>query len=103
MQPTNRQALFIISFISFALVGFALYLQHSLEMRPCPLCVIQRYFFLGIGLAALWLWLSERATAGVDAARRAVFERRPGAAVRPSWRMAPVLVIALIPLLANWS
>lgn len=53
MQPTNRQALFIISFISFALVGFALYLQHSLEMRPCPLCVIQRYFFLGIGLAAL--------------------------------------------------
>jgi disulfide bond formation protein DsbB len=22
-------------------------------MRPCPLCVIQRYFFLGIGLAAL--------------------------------------------------
>lgn len=53
MQPTNRQVLYAISFISFALIAVALYLQHVAEMRPCPLCVIQRYAFLGIGVASL--------------------------------------------------
>jgi hypothetical protein len=57
----------------------------------------------GIGLAALWLWLSERAAGGVAAARRAVLERLPATAIQPSWRTAPVLVIALIPLFANWT
>jgi len=52
-MPTNRQVLFAISLISFALIGFALYLQHAMEMRPCPLCVIQRYLFLAIGVCAL--------------------------------------------------
>lgn len=52
-MPTNRQVLFAISLISFALIGFALYLQHVMEMRPCPLCVIQRYLFLAIGVCAL--------------------------------------------------
>ncbi|OON59469.1 disulfide bond formation protein B [Massilia sp. KIM] len=50
---TSRQVLFAIASISFALIAFALYLQHILHMLPCPLCVIQRYAFLGIGLAAL--------------------------------------------------
>jgi hypothetical protein len=57
----------------------------------------------GIGLAALWLWLSERAANGVDAARRAVLERLTPTSIRPSWNTAPILVIALIPLFANWS
>ncbi|MDY0974362.1 disulfide bond formation protein B [Massilia sp. CFBP9012] len=52
-MPTNRQILFAISSISFALIAVALYLQHSMEMRPCPLCVIQRYMFLAIGVCAL--------------------------------------------------
>lgn len=50
---TSRQVLYAIASISFALIAFALYLQHILHMLPCPLCVIQRYAFLGIGLAAL--------------------------------------------------
>ena len=53
MLPTNRQVLYAISSISFALIAIALYLQHVSEMRPCPLCVIQRYAFLGIGVASL--------------------------------------------------
>lgn len=65
MHPTNRQVLFAISLISFALIGFALYLQHSLEMRPCPLCVIQRYFFLVVGVAALVGALSGKITGSV--------------------------------------
>lgn len=53
MQPSNRQVLYAISLTSFALIAAALYLQHVSQMRPCPLCVIQRYAFLGIGVASL--------------------------------------------------
>lgn len=34
------------------LLGFALYLQIVKDMLPCPLCVAQRYAFVGIALAA---------------------------------------------------
>jgi hypothetical protein len=58
----------------------------------------------GIGLAALWLWLSQRVAAGAAAARMALFERgTPLTALRPSVKTAPILVLALIPLFANWT
>ena len=53
MLPTSRQVLFAVSSICFALIAVALYLQHIMEMRPCPLCVIQRYLFLAVGIASL--------------------------------------------------
>jgi disulfide bond formation protein DsbB len=52
-MPTSRNALLAIAAISIALVGAALYLQHVKDMLPCPLCVIQRYLFLGIAIFAL--------------------------------------------------
>ena len=63
-MPTNRQVLFAISLICFALIGFALYLQHAMEMRPCPLCVIQRYMFLAIGMCTLAGAVSGKIRAG---------------------------------------
>jgi disulfide bond formation protein DsbB len=48
-MPSSRNILLAIAAISIALVGAALYLQHAKDMLPCPLCVIQRYLFLGIG------------------------------------------------------
>ena len=48
-----RTLLTSIGLTCFALIGVALYLQHSLDMMPCPLCVIQRYAFLFAGLFAL--------------------------------------------------
>jgi disulfide bond formation protein DsbB len=52
-MPNSRQSLIIISLVSLALVGAALYLQHAKDMLPCPLCVIQRYLFIGVGIFSL--------------------------------------------------
>ncbi|HSJ24760.1 MAG TPA: DUF2723 domain-containing protein [Longimicrobiales bacterium] len=56
----------------------------------------------GVGLAAVWLWLSERMDAMADGMRESVFDRLADT-VRPSMKAAPILAIALIPLFANWS
>lgn len=50
---SNRNVLLAIAFVSFGMIGAAMYLQHVLFLMPCPLCVIQRYLFIAIGLAAL--------------------------------------------------
>ena len=62
--PTSRQILFAISSICFALIGVALYLQHAHDMLPCPLCVIQRYMFLGVGVASLVAAISGKVREG---------------------------------------
>jgi len=36
-----------------ALLGFALYVEHGMFMLPCPLCMLQRFFFVGMGLLGL--------------------------------------------------
>lgn len=36
-----------------ALLGFALYVEHGMFMLPCPLCVLQRFFFVGMGVLGL--------------------------------------------------
>lgn len=53
----------IVAVISFGLIGVALYLQHQLGWAPCPLCVIQRYLFILLGLICIvCLVLPGRAT-----------------------------------------
>ena len=52
-MPTNRQFLIAIALACFALIGAAMYLQHALNMLPCPRCVIQRYAFIIAGIFAL--------------------------------------------------
>ncbi|MGH8853448.1 MAG: disulfide bond formation protein B [Telluria sp.] len=64
MLPTSRQILFAISSICFALIAVALYLQHVEQMLPCPLCVIQRYLFLAIGVTSLVAAISGKIRAG---------------------------------------
>ncbi len=49
-MKTSKPVLLAVGFISIALVGFALYLQHVEEQMPCPLCVIQRYAFIALAL-----------------------------------------------------
>ncbi|MBC3885570.1 disulfide bond formation protein B [Undibacterium griseum] len=52
-MPAFRPALLAVSVICLTLLGVALYLQIVELMLPCPLCVLQRYAFLCIGLFSL--------------------------------------------------
>ncbi len=36
-----------------ALLAFGLYLQHVVGLEPCPMCIVQRYAFVGVGALAL--------------------------------------------------
>jgi len=67
-MPASRTVLLIVAAISFALIGVALYLQHAHDMLPCPLCVIQRYLFLAIGIASLAGALAGKIKAGAGVA-----------------------------------
>lgn len=49
-----QRALFAAGFVLCAgLMVVALYLQHVLELEPCPLCIFQRVFVIAIGLVML--------------------------------------------------
>ena len=50
-QP-RRVFLWLAAF-SFGLLGFGVYLQHGLGLEPCPMCIMQRYLWLLLGLTAL--------------------------------------------------
>ena len=49
-MKTSKPVLVAVGMIALGLVGFALFLQHVKEQMPCPLCVIQRYAFVGLAL-----------------------------------------------------
>lgn len=53
MRITPRIA-FAFVFVSCAsLIGLALYLQEHDGLEPCPMCILQRYAFILIGVVAL--------------------------------------------------
>ena len=52
-MKNSRTVLLLIAALCFLMLGVAMYLQHAMHMAPCPLCVIQRYLFLAIGIACL--------------------------------------------------
>ena len=55
--PSQRW-LGLIALASAALLAFGLYLQHGAGLEPCPMCIVQRYALMGVGVLALlgWLW-----------------------------------------------
>ena len=45
---------FAVFILCFGLVASAYWFQHGpQQQQPCPLCILQRYLYLGIGLVAL--------------------------------------------------
>jgi disulfide bond formation protein DsbB len=39
------------------LLGVGLYLQHGLNLEPCPLCILQRVAFVAVGITAMLAFL----------------------------------------------
>jgi disulfide bond formation protein DsbB len=48
----ERRLLMLLGFACIALLAGALYLQYGMGEDPCPLCILQRYFFALIGIFA---------------------------------------------------
>ncbi|HKJ10181.1 MAG TPA: disulfide bond formation protein B [Gammaproteobacteria bacterium] len=53
MRISNRQVFLGMWVVCAGLIAGALYLQHAQHLNPCPLCIVQRYGFIIIGLVAL--------------------------------------------------
>ncbi len=52
-MPSPRIFYSIIFVICASLLGFGLYLEHSVDLEPCPLCIFQRVAYIVIALFAL--------------------------------------------------
>src|SRR5438552_3865420 len=53
MRLTPRLVFAAIFAASAGLLGFGYYLQEYVGLEPCPMCILQRYAFVAIGLIAL--------------------------------------------------
>lgn len=53
-STNNRRLLWLVALLSVVgLMSFAIYAEKVLYLDPCPLCITQRMFYVGIGLFAL--------------------------------------------------
>ena len=59
MQANSRAYFLLIAVLSFAMLGAALYFQYVEGYQPCPLCIMQRFAFVGIGLFSLLAALAQ--------------------------------------------
>jgi len=50
-----RRVWLALAALSFSLFVFGLFLQHAVGLNPCPMCIVQRYALIGVGLLALLL------------------------------------------------
>lgn len=49
---SSRRLLALIALACLGLLGYAFYLQHALNLEPCPMCIVQRYAFIALMVAA---------------------------------------------------
>lgn len=48
------RAIFVLVFVvCTGLLGVAFYMEHIMGLEPCPLCWLQRFGFMGVGLVSL--------------------------------------------------
>lgn len=47
-----RRALALVALACLGLLAFGLYLQHSVGLDPCPMCVVQRYALVLVAIVA---------------------------------------------------
>jgi disulfide bond formation protein DsbB len=59
-ETAPRRVLALVSLACVAMLAFGLYLQHVVGLNPCPMCIVQRYAVLLVGLIAGLTALSRR-------------------------------------------
>ena len=47
-----RQVLGLVAAVCVGMLAFGLYLQHVVGLEPCPMCIVQRYAFVLVAVAA---------------------------------------------------
>ncbi|WP_213958641.1 MULTISPECIES: disulfide bond formation protein B [unclassified Variovorax] len=55
-----RRAYALICIACIGMLAFGMYLQHIVGLEPCPMCVVQRYALIGVGVFAAIAALSHR-------------------------------------------
>jgi disulfide bond formation protein DsbB len=53
LLPPRRIGYVLGFLVCLGLLGWAYYLQYGMDLEPCPLCIIQRVCFAGMGLVFL--------------------------------------------------
>lgn len=52
-RPSMRMAWLIGFLVCAGLIGYVLYVQYYQYISPCPLCIFQRFAFIGMGIVFL--------------------------------------------------
>ncbi len=52
LDQAPRRVLALLSVGCWAMLAFGLYLQHSLGLNPCPMCIVQRYALVFVAVSA---------------------------------------------------
>lgn len=60
----TRLVYLYIFLLCITLLGIALYMQHVMNLEPCPLCIMQRGFFLATGIVSLIAFIHNPAGRG---------------------------------------
>ena len=50
LYNSPRRTLALICVACVAMLGFGMYLQHSVGLEPCPMCIVQRYALIGVAV-----------------------------------------------------
>jgi disulfide bond formation protein DsbB len=58
LMPVGAAAL--VFAVCMGLLGFGLYLQHGLDLEPCPMCIVQRYALVLIAACSAFAGLTSK-------------------------------------------
>ena len=52
LEAAPRRVLALVCAVCVAMLAFGLYLQHSVGLEPCPMCIVQRYALILVAVSA---------------------------------------------------
>lgn len=52
LDRAPRRVLALLSLVCVLMLAFGLYLQHSVGLNPCPMCIVQRYALIFVAVTA---------------------------------------------------